>query len=367
MASNAMKVADLVRAMEAIAPTHLAAPWDNVGLLVGDPDRDIAGVLLAIDCTRQVLDEAVRGGCSAIVAYHPPIFDAQKRFLAGSIAYEAARAQVAIYSPHTALDVADGGTNDVFADALGMTDRTPLRALESHDVEYKLVTFLPAEHMEAVGRAVFAAGAGRIGKYSSCSFRAPGTGTFFGEEGTSPTLGEAGRLEQAAELRLETVVPIARVDAVVRALRAAHPYEEPAFDLVRLAAAPARGGFGLVGPVPRTTVRRLIERVKPALGVTQVLALSGLDREVHRAAVCAGSGGSLVPDAIDAGAELLLTGELRHHDALRAVAAGMGVVCVLHSASERSVLVSLQRILAERLPGVQIERSTEDREPFVFA
>jgi dinuclear metal center YbgI/SA1388 family protein len=349
-----MNVADLVSAMETIAPTRFAAPWDNVGLLVGDPTRDVARLLLAIDCTRPVLDEAARLGCGAIVAYHPPIFDAQKSFVAGSIAYEAARAEIAIYSPHTALDVADGGTNDVLADALGMTDRAPLRVIESVDVDYKLVTFVPVEHAEAVSQAVFSAGAGRIGKYSSCSFRALGTGTFFGEDGTTPAVGESGRLEQAPELRLETVVPIARVQAVVRALRAAHPYEEPAFDLVRLATAAEDRGIGRVGPVARETVRAFIERVKSALGVTHVLVAGSPDRVVTRAAVCAGSGGDLVPDAINAGAELFLTGELRHHDVLRAVASDMGVICALHSSSERAVLSSLERFLGVRLPDVEI-------------
>lgn len=359
-------VADLVRAMEAIAPTRFAAAWDNVGLLVGDATRPIARVLLAIDCTRAVLDEAVSAGCGAIVSYHPPIFDAQRRFVAGSIAYEAARANVALYSPHTALDVAAGGTNDVLADALGMTARAPLRPFDGGDVACKLVTFVPAEQADAVGGALFAAGAGRIGKYSSCSFRSPGTGTFLGEEGTSPAVGRSGHLEHVPELRLETVVPIADVDAALIALRAAHPYEEPAVDLVRLAAPRASCGFGRVGSVPRSTVRALVERIKAVLGAAHVLVAGGLEREVTRAAVCAGSGRELVSDAIEAGAQLLLTGELGHHDALRAVASGLGVVCTLHSASERAVLPGLGQMLAERLPGVELAQSAEDREPFAF-
>lgn len=362
-----MKVADLARAMESIAPARFAAAWDNVGLIVGDESADLTRVLLTIDCTRAVLDEAVRGGFGAVVSYHPPVFEAQKRFLAGSPAFDAARSGIAIVSPHTALDVADGGTNDVLADALEMTDRAPLRAVEARDVEFKLVTFVPVEHVEAVSRAVFDAGAGRIGKYSSCSFRAPGTGTFFGEEGASPVVGRAGRLEEAAELRLETVVPMDRVAGVVRALRAAHPYEEPAFDLVRLAATPEGRGLGRVGTVPRATVRSLAERVKRALGADHVLLAGSLEREVTRAAVCAGSGADLVKDAARAGAQLLLTGELRHHDALSATAAGLDVICTRHSTSERAALTALERRLAESLPGVTVERSREDRDPFVFA
>ena len=362
-----MRVADLVGAMESIAPTRFAAPCDNVGLLVGDAEGAVSRVLLTIDCTRAVLREACAGGCEAIVSYHPPLFEAQKRFVAGSVAFEAARAGVALFSPHTALDVAEGGTNDVLADALGMTERTALRPADEPDDALKLVTFVPAEHVEAVSRALFAAGAGRIGEYSSCSFRAPGTGTFFGGAGTHPVVGEAGRLEEAAELRLETVVPVRCAQAVVGALRASHPYEEPAFDLVRLAAAPGRRGFGRVGAVTPAKVEVLVERVKKALGVERVLVAGPVDRTVSRAAVCAGSGADLLGDAIGAGAGFFLTGELRHHDALRAAEAGLAVVCTRHSTSERGALVALERRLSGLLPGVIVTRSTEDRDPFAFA
>src|SRR5580693_6856865 len=141
-----MNVADLVRAMEDIAPTRFAAEWDNVGLIVGDPDGPLTRVLLAIDCTREVLDEARAQKCEAIVSYHPPVFAPQKRWVAGSVAYEAVRSGIAIYAPHTALDVAEGGTNDVLADAVGMVDRQALRLVEP-DREFKLVTFVPAERV----------------------------------------------------------------------------------------------------------------------------------------------------------------------------------------------------------------------------
>jgi hypothetical protein len=248
-----------------------------------------------------------------------------------------------------------------------MTERAPIRVLEPRDSELKLVTFVPPEHLDAVSQAVFAAGAGRIGKYRSCGFRTLGTGTFFGEEGTSPAVGQSGRLEECAELRFETVVPAARADEVVRALRAAHPYEEPSFDLVRLAASPPPRGMGRVGKIEESPVSVLVDRVKSALSVRNVLIAGPVDRRVSRAAVCAGSGGDLLSDAIASGAELLLTGEIRHHDALRASAAGLTVVCALHSASERAALGSLERRLAAALPGVSVARSRADREPFVFA
>jgi dinuclear metal center YbgI/SA1388 family protein len=361
-----MNVADLVRAMEAIAPTHLAAAWDNVGLLVGDEASALSRVLLAVDCTSAVVAEAVREQCQAIVAYHPPIFKPTKRLVAGSVPYEIVRANVAVYSPHTAIDAAAGGTNDLLADSVAMLDRLPLRPVDAPEDEVKLVTFLPEEHLETVSRALFVAGAGRIGDYSSCSFRASGTGTFFGEEGTHPVVGEAGRFEEAREVRLETVVPCARVADVVAALRRSHPYEEPAFDLVRLAPRPSPVGYGRVGLVQSAPARMVVDRIKRALGLSHVLVAGPLDREVHRVAVCAGSGGDLLDDALLSGAQLFLTGELRHHDALRGASAGLTLVCTLHSASERGVLTALERRLSESLQGVSFVRSRTDQEPFAF-
>jgi dinuclear metal center YbgI/SA1388 family protein len=214
---------------------------------------------LAIDCTREVFEEARDLGCGAIVAYHPPIFEAQKHFRAGCMAYDAARANIAIYSPHTALDAAEGGTNDVLGDALGMTERAPLGA-----------------------------GAG------------------------SP-------------------------------------------------------GYGRVGTVPGLSVDRHVERLKAALGLSHVLVSASGARRVTRVAVCAGSGGELVPEAIRTGAELFVTGELRHHEILRAGAGGMGVVCLLHSASERPALAALERALRARLQGVVVTVSERDREPLRVA
>jgi dinuclear metal center YbgI/SA1388 family protein len=360
------RVSDLVTAMEAIAPVRFAASWDNVGLLVGDSSAPLSRVMLCIDSTSAVVAEARDAGCDALVAYHPVLFEPLKRFLAGSPAYELARAGIAVYSPHTALDAAPGGTNDVLADALGMSARAPLRPAESAP-ELKLVVFVPPAHVAAVSDALFAAGAGRIGRYTSCSFRSAGTGTFFGEEGAVPVVGQAGRLEEVAELRLEMRASASRVGEVLRALRRSHPYEEPAFDLVPLVEAPSAVlGFGRIGAVVPGPASAHLERVKAALGIERVLVAGDLGKEVRRAGVAAGSGGDLVGDAARQGADLLLTGELRHHDALAAVRAGLVVFSVLHSVSERNTLVALERRLQQALPDVRVSRSRSDRDPFAI-
>lgn len=363
-----MQLRELLRSLEVIASNRFAGSWDNVGLLVGDPEQEVSGVMLTIDYTPEVACESAGAKCNAIVAYHPPIFDAIKRVTSSGptgMIFDAIRRGVAIYSPHTALDAAPGGTNDMLADVLELREREPLRLAQPKATQYKLVTFVPPEALAKVSRALFDAGAGHIGNYSSCAFRIKGSGTFFGEAGTSPAVGQAGKLEDVEEFRLETVVPIAKVDAVIRALRQSHPYEEPAFDLNQLAA-PSEGiGLGRVGKLPETvTADMLVNRIKRELEIDRVLVAGDAQRPVRRAAVCAGACGNLLDDAIAQQVDLYLTGEMRHHDALKAIRAGMTVVCTLHSNSERAVLKRLAQRLGQALPGLPVHLSRMDRDPF---
>ena len=365
-----MLLHELITALDAIAPTRFAESWDNVGLLAGDPQQSVSKAMLTIDYTRGVADEAKAAGADAVIAYHPPIFSPVKRLTADSSAglvFDAVRRGVAIYSPHTAIDVAPGGTNDMLADALGLPDegRQPLRIVQPKASQYKLVTFVPKDALPRVSEALFAAGAGHIGNYSHCSFQIDGRGTFVGEEGTNPTIGQSGRLETTAEVRLETVLPIARLNDALAALRASHPYEEPAFDLVQLASPPEKTGQGRIGSLEQPVARReLLERIKAALNLDRLLVAGPVDGVASRLACCAGSCGDILDDAIAQRADVYLTGEMKHHEALRAAAVGMTVVCTLHSNSERAVLRRLADRLRTALPSLDILISQRDRDPF---
>lgn len=364
-----MLVRDVMAAFEELAPLRYAESWDNVGLLVGDPSAPVTRVLVTVDYTPEVAEEAREAGAEMVVAYHPPLFAPVKRVPHDAPWAEAARRGVALYSMHTALDVARGGTNDVLAEACGVREeeRRPLRPFAPKDAEHKLVTFVPGGDVEKVAAALFDAGAGRIGAYTRCSFRTAGTGTFFGEEGASPVVGEAGRLETVEEIRLETVVPVGALEAVVRALRASHPYEEPAFDLVRLAAPPEGVGQGRVGPVEPCPRRDLVARVKKELGLAHVLVAGPLDGEARRVAVAAGAAGEMIEDAIRAGADVFVTGEVRHHDALAAARRGLAVVATLHSNSERRAVRALAARVGARLSGIEVRASARDADPFTIA
>lgn len=359
-----MDVASLADELEQIAPLHHAEAWDNVGLLVGARDWPVTRVLLCIDLTRAVLDEAIRIKADAVIAYHPPIFKTLNRLDPSLPAVRAFAAKIAVYSPHTALDVAAGGTNDVLAGVMGLTDTRPLRpSVIAGGI--KLVTFVPKENLDAVAAALFATGGGGIGNYSQCSFRHDGIGTFRGNDASHPTIGQPGVTERVAETRIEMLVARPHLTEVLAALRTAHPYEEPAFDLIELATPPTDIGLGRVGTLERIERRALIERIKTSLGLPRLLIAGPIEGELDTAACCAGSCGDLLDDALCARAGLYLTGEMKHHDALRAAAAGMTVVCTLHSNSERKTL----HVLAERLRrslGVPCEVAESDVDPFVI-
>lgn len=366
-----MKLHDIVSALDAIAPPSMAEEWDNVGLLVGDPAASIARALLTIDYTPEVAAEARDANCGLVIAYHPPLFKPIKRIVASGdseLLFAAIRDRIAIYSPHTAFDAADGGTNDVLADGLSLADRRPLRQAADQSNFCKLVTFAPAAALEKVSDALFDAGGGKIGgKYSRCSFRTDGTGTFQGDADSAPAVGEAGKFERVPEIKIETVVERSKLEAVVSALKAAHPYEEPAFDLTALVTPPTGTGQGRIGKLPSDiTLEMAGNLLKRIVGVERLLIVGDRDRMVRKVAICAGSGGDLLPEAIAAKADLFITGELRHHDALDAQRAGLAVLCTLHTNSERVALARLADRLREKVIGVDFVQSTRDRDPFTI-
>lgn len=360
-----MKLSSLVEILDAIAPTRYAEGWDNVGLLAGDLNSEITKALLCVDLTESVFQEALIGGHQVVIAYHPPIFQPIKRLTDSELVFRAISRGVAIYSPHTALDVAEGGTNDVLAEIAGIRTAQALRPIPGGPWHYKLITFVPPEQAQGLAKALFDAGAGWIGNYSHCSFRSEGTGTFLGHEGTHPTVGRVGELENAQEIRLETIVPAKAIGPVVEALRRSHPYEEPAFDLVQLTSPPDGRGMGRFGAIIPTGRRELIETIRRGLGVERLLVAGPLDGMAGKVACLAGDGGSFVDDAISLGADVFLTGEIKHHAALKAARAGMTVVSALHSNSERITLPRYARRIAESA-GIDAAISRQDRDPFAI-
>ncbi|HTV46946.1 MAG TPA: Nif3-like dinuclear metal center hexameric protein [Phycisphaerae bacterium] len=360
--------------LEQIAPLNLAEQWDKVGLVSAPTEPTlIERILVALDLTTQVRNEALKYSVDLLICYHPPLFKPLEHLRAdghtpAALAVELSQHGVWIYSPHTALDAAQDGTNDALAAVLNLKVTGSLipRQAAKH---VKLVTFVPEADVEKVATAVFDAGAGHIGiesRYSQCSFRTPGTGTFFGDESTSPAVGVKGQLEFVREIRFETVVPVSCLDQVVLALRQAHPYEEPAFDLLTMETLPQAPGLGRIAELDKPlTLRALAENCKRRLQLSAVRTIGNSDSRIARAAVLAGSCG-LLPLENRSGKpfDCVITGELKHHDALSFAAAGISAILLGHGESEKPVLSTLKERLAQQFPATNVQVSRAGVCPF---
>jgi dinuclear metal center YbgI/SA1388 family protein len=363
-------VADVITSLEQLAPSNLAAGWDNVGLLLGDHAAEVRSVLTCLTVTPEVAAEAVEGGAQLIVTHHPILFRAVKSLTTatpeGRMVLALVRAGVAVHSPHTAFDNALGGINDMLARRLGLVGVTSLRQREGSR-QCKIVVFVPDSDLSRVSDALFAAGAGHIGQYSQCSFRLAGTGTFFGSDATNPAVGQKGRREEVSEWRLEAICPEACLEPVIAAMRKAHSYEEPAYDVYPLRPLPSATGEGRLGRLTRPTPLGDLGRlVKGSLKANLVQLVGDAARPVERVAIVCGAGGDFLLDALAARADVLLTGELRFHDYLTAQAQGLALVLPGHYASERFGVEELATRLQERWPNLQVRASQREFDPVTW-
>ncbi len=366
-----MKNADLARALEHIAPSHLAAEWDNVGRLMGSSTAVCARVLLAIDLTEAVLDEALRLNADALVLYHPPLFAPIKSLTdstpRGAMLLRAAHAGLALHSPHTALDAADGGVNDFLCSLIGTGEVTPLRQaaimdpLQSHRVS----VHVPVASIDAVRTAMANSGAGVVGDYTSCSFAVEGDGTFLPGAASKPSVGVRGRLERVREARLEMTCAEPLLPGVISALRAAHPYEEPAYAIEPLEHRPVpRAGQGRLLRMRRyLSSRQIAMLLRKGLGITRMELVGAPSARHDTVGVCAGSGAELAEDALALGATLFITGEMKHHERLALAARDMSCLLCGHTETERPYLKVLKRRLERLLPGLSVSVSRADRPP----
>lgn len=360
-------VADLVQALETIAPLALAAEWDNVGLLLGDAAAPVRRVMTCLTVTPASAAEAIDAGAEMIVTHHPVLFRPTQRLTAataeGRMLLALVRAGVAVYSPHTAFDNAAGGINDNLARRLGLTEVRALRPAAAEG-QCKIVVFVPDADLGRVSDALFAAGAGRIGQYRECSFRLAGTGSFFGSDATNPTIGQKGRREEVQEWRLEAICPGALVDRAVTAMRKAHSYEEPAYDVYPLRPATTRAGAGRVGTLPQPlTLADCARHLRTVLPAATMQYVGAADRVIARAAIACGAAGEFLSDAVRAEADVLLTGEVRFHDCLSAEARGIALLLPGHYATERCGIEELAVTLQQRFAELEVWASRRERDP----
>lgn len=355
-------VAAVQDVLEALAPIGKAGAWDPVGIQIGDPGREVTRVAVCHEATSRVVDRVVADGIDLLVSYHPLLFRPISKLTAGSgpagRALALAGAGVSLVVVHTAYDVAKGGTADALADALGLADTRGFDPLWGGEAS-KVVTFVPEPAVEDVIDAMAAAGAGQIGAYSRCAFVGEGTGTYFAEPGAAPAIGRVGERSTEAETRVEMVVPETKVAAVVAALAAVHPYEEPPFDIYE-----RRGDTGFLGRVGtfRWSFEKLIDRVRSQLG--PALRLAGrAEGEELTVGVVPGSGARAIPAAADVGAAVLVTGDVKHHDARAAAERGVAIVDPGHAATERPGVARLYAAVAAAVDGA-VDLTGIDADPW---
>lgn len=344
------KVRDIMAVMEDIAPAHLAESWDKPGLAVGNPDCTVKKVLVALDVTKEVIEEAIKKKADMIVTHHPFLLFRKLESITadtplGKKIYDLISHNIAAFSAHTNLDIAKGGTNDVLADLIGLTDVTLLEETFAEELE-KLVVYVPVTHKEQVRDAMCKAGAGCIGNYAHCTFGTDGEGTFLPLEGTNPYLGQQGTLERAKEVRLETVVPVSKVQQVLAAMQEAHPYEEVAYDRFLLRQKGKTEGIGRIGVLENpVSFAEFAENLRKKLGLSHIRLTGEKHTMIKKVALCTGSGASLLDTAIQQEADAYLTGDMKFHEAQTAVEAGICVADVTHYASE----VLIVPVLREKL------------------
>ena len=362
-----MKIYEVTKALENWAPPVLQESYDNSGLICGDAGWEFRKAIICLDCLEAVVDEAVRDNANLIIAHHPIVFSGIKK-LTGSSYIErtlikAVKHDIAIYALHTNLDHVISGVSFEMATRLGLSDIRILR--EKSGQLLKLTTFVPAAYQELVRTRLFEAGAGNIGKYDSCSFSAPGSGTFRAGLGANPFVGEIGELHTEEEVRLEVIVAEWKKPAVTKALLESHPYEEVAHDWTRLENSNQQTGSGVIGMLSEPVGHNeLLKRIKSVFGGT-VRHTIPLKNPIRSVALCGGSGSFLISDAIYAGADVYLTADLKYHQFFDADGKLM-LVDIGHFESEQFTMDLILRFLQQNFANFAARLTSVNTNPISY-
>lgn len=311
-----MTNAEVVAAIEEVAPLALQEDWDNSGWQIKPADDDCSGVMICVDVTPEVIVEAHKRGCNLVVSHHPLLFNGLKRIgndTTSTVVRQAIVWGIGVYSSHTSLDNSPVGVSRRMAQMLGLSDVTALQPMAQSMM--KLRVYVPESHAESVRQSIAVAGAGRMGDYDSCSFTCPGIGRFRPLRGASPFIGVPDQLEAVEEVCIEALVNKSDRDKVLKAMFDAHPYECPAWEFVAIESTPSEAGLGAVGMLNKPMdENEFVEHVKRAFGIMHLRCSAGRGGTICRVALCGGSGASLIRSAVSSGADAYVTGDLKYHD-----------------------------------------------------
>jgi dinuclear metal center YbgI/SA1388 family protein len=371
---NMPSVQDIINLMEELAPTRLAESWDSVGLQVGRKDWPVRSIWVALDPLPEVVAAACDQHVDLLITHHPLLFQPVKNLdfnsSVGSILYQSAVHQLAVYCAHTNLDKVYGGLNDILAKRIGL-DSVDVLAPGEDAESCKLVLYVPADYEQQVLSALFQTSAGIIGDYSCCAFRNAGKGSFLPGGSAKPFIGKPGEISQVDEIRIETLVRKRDISAVLSHVQSQHPYQTMAFDVYPLLPVVSRHGFGRIGTITgRFNLLQFAQSVKEKLCLSNVKISGKPDMMVQRAAICSGSGSSLLNVFLASTADVYISGDLRYHDARAAESAGKALLDIGHFSSEQLMIEPVCDYLRGRISNasweVRVEAYQLEKDPFTM-
>ncbi|KEF35900.1 dinuclear metal center protein, YbgI/SA1388 family [Schinkia azotoformans MEV2011] len=364
---------EVIQVFEKLAPKSLAMDGDKIGLQIGTLQKPIKKIMITLDVLEDVVDEAIVKQVDLIIAHHPVIYNPLKTVItdnpSGRIVEKCLKNDITVYAAHTNLDVAIGGVNDLLTVALELED-TEVLVPTFEDSLKKLAVYVPEDHAEKMRNVLGSAGAGYIGNYSHCTFNSAGTGTFLPNDGANPFIGEQGKLEHVAEVKIETIFPGSIQNKVINAMLKAHPYEEPAYDIYPLENKGPTLGLGRIGVLKKEmTLKEFAEHVKSSLDVSGVRVVGDLGSIVRKVAVLGGDGGKFWPKAKFKGADVFVTGDLYYHVAHDAMMEGLNMVDPGHNVEKvmkQGVKKYLQSFITEKKYDTTVITSQVHTDPFQF-
>jgi len=363
-----IRIKEILKELERLAPLDIQEGFDNSGVQIGDDNQPASGALLCLDVTEEVVDEAIDAGCNLIISHHPLVFNPLKSLTGKSYIercmIKACKNDIVIYSAHTNLDNATGGLNYQLAEKFGLEDVRILSPQQNSLL--KLVTFVPDHAAEKLRKALFKAGAGHIGNYSSCSFNTEGQGTFLAMENSRPYCGEIGQLHTEKEIRIETVFPAFLKSPVISALLSVHPYEEPVYDLYKLENGWQQSGSGIIGNLPEWEDELIfLQRIKDLLHVECLRHSPFTGRKLRTAAICGGNGAFLIPQAIASGADIFITGEAKYND-FYDVENKILLAVIGHYESEICAKELFFHVISKKFPTFAVQNSIVNSNPIKY-
>jgi len=364
-----MNVNDVISTLEDWAPLAYAEDFDNVGLLVGDRQTEVSGILIALDTLEEVIDEAIAKNCNMVVSFHPIIFGGLKKLTGNSyverVVIKAIQHNIAIYAMHTALDNHYKGVNNEISNRLKLTNRSILVPQES--TIKKLVTYIPKKDAEQVRDALFEAGAGSIGNYDHCSFNLEGLGSFNANEAANPTIGKKGETHFEEEIQLNITFSKHLESSVVQTLKKAHPYEEVAYEITSLENKNQQIGIGMLGELEEEVSEdKFIQELKKTFNCGVVRHSAFREKPIKKVAVLGGSGAFAIPNAMAKKADIYITADLKYHDFYKAegklVLADIG-----HYESEQYTKDLIHSYLTKKFPNFAIVLSQKNTNPIQYS